>query len=592
MIINQKFLVLWTLIVGAVFIIPYAHNPLTIDPVLSLRFNLWAILTFFLLFFLTCIKSVTIKIFDSKIISRPSSIFIACLTAILILSLSRSINWAVAIFDLQKLFLFLFFSYVVTIIAGLDKDNVYLIAKSIVISGIIFSILGISGLFNHHIYSFMVNKNLFSSYLFLLSPFAFFGLFNFPGFWRILSLISVIGIHCAIFLTRTRSVWLAIVLSAVVLVCTGFYCRKDWKNESLNKKTIKIIAISSLLFIVSCTFLFSMDQNSYTSVLSTKNLEKRVELWKNTIDMIKDNPVGVGPGHWKIYYPRYGHSITGQDGSGRKTELVFQRPHNDYLGVLSEYGFPGLFLYIIFFMFMISYSFEIILHGNNDKIKSFALFMLYGITGYIVISFFSFPRERILHNIFLAHVSGSVVAIYRRLPPLTKTQKQLPIKRVHICMMVILVFFIGTGFLRMNSEVHAKRMVQAVKSGEWDIVIYESDLTESLFYNMDMVSNPIAWYRGLANFSSGHIDDAKNDFKKALLLHPWHVHSHNNLGVCYANTGNLKKARACFQKAILISPFFKDAHLNKHATIHFTGNKSTKPHTQNAPPSLRLWNRW
>ncbi len=109
--------------------------------------------------------------------------------------------------------------------------------------------------------------------------------------------------------------------------------------------------------------------------------------------------------------------------------------------------------------------------------------------------------------------------------------------------------------MRINSEVHAKKAIQAVKSGKWNIAIHESDLADSPLYTIDTVSNPIAWYRGLANFSSGNIEDAIKDFKKALLQHPWHAHSHNNLGVCYANTGNLIKARISFQNAILISPF-------------------------------------
>jgi O-antigen ligase len=574
MIIKQKTLVLWTLIMGAVFIIPYASHPLTIDPVLSLRFNLWAVLTFFLLFLVTCIKSKTIKQYGFNLIPRPIFIVMAGFTVIGILSFTRSINWAEAVFDLQKVFLFFLFFYVVSIIASLSRDNVYLIAKSIVVSGIIFSIFGIANLFNNHLYSLMANKNLFSSSLFLMSPFVLFGLFNFSGLWRSLSLISAISIHCAIFLTGTRSVWLAVGLSTAAFVSTGLYYGNHWKNEGSNKKTIKTIVISGLLFIVSCTILFSMDQNSYSSVLSTKNLNKRVELWKNTIDMIKDYPVlGVGPGQWKINYPRYGYSITGQDASGQKTETVFQRPHNDYLTVLSEYGFPGFFFYIGFFIFILSYIIKILSHDSSDKTKSFALFMAYGIIGYMVISFFSFPKERIFHNIFLALISGSVFSIYHRVCPRLKIDRQLPIKRFHLGMMVILAFFIGTGFIRMNSEVHAKKMVQAVKSGKWDIAVYESDLADSLFYNMDMVSNPIPWYRGLARFSSGHIDDAVNDFKKALLLHPWHAHSYNNLGVCYANTGDLKKAQVCFQRAILISPFFKDAHLNTHATRQFVGNK-------------------
>lgn len=123
--------------------------------------------------------------------------------------------------------------------------------------------------------------------------------------------------------------------------------------------------------------------------------------------------------------------------------------------------------------------------------------------------------------------------------------------------------------IRTANDIHTKRMVQSFKNGRWDMALKESNQAESIFYRLDAVSNPVAWYRGTALFSQGRVDQALYEFKQALKVHPWHVHALNNIGVCYVKKNQLDVAADCFKQALDIDPGFHQAKLNLDAlTVH------------------------
>ncbi|MFZ7111154.1 MAG: O-antigen ligase family protein [Desulfatiglandales bacterium] len=568
---------LWMLIIGGIFVLPFAHHPLTIDPVLPIRFLLWSALTFCL------VLTVTLKNFrgtghhDFTIVSRRIFFFAACFAASAAVSFPRAVNLPEALFDLQKNLLFFLFLYTASIIIAFNEENaIHALTKGMVVSGTLLALVGIGSLLWPHLFTFhgksgiqavMANKNLYSSALFLTTPFALFGAFRLSGAWRIYSLLSLLFVHFAILLTETRAVWLAVFLSAGIIFA-AFLCfnRHHEKRRAVPgpSRTIPLLVLLSLATMGPCLVTGKTD---VSSVLSTESLKIRFALWDVTMAMIRDRPFsGAGPGQWKIVSPRYGNTPTEHGQAGRKTVICYQRPHNDYLGILSEYGSLGFGFYMLFLGSAVFYGIRILSGAFHDETKIFCLCMLYGVMGYLVISFFSFPRERICHNVFLALILASLVSVYHRACPNRSRHRKIPITWIHGAMLLVLVLFMGTGIMRMRSEVHAKKAVAAIKAGSWDQAVAECNLACSMVYNMDPVSNPIPWYRGMAYFSLGRINEASVDFEKACSIHPWHAYSHNNLGVCYARMGMLKKAEACFKTAGSLSAGSKkDACSNREA---------------------------
>ena len=59
----------------------------------------------------------------------------------------------------------------------------------------------------------------------------------------------------------------------------------------------------------------------------------RMDIWKDTVSMIKDHPLGVGLGNYELVMPVY--NTRGPLG------IRYTHAHNDYLEILAETGWPG-----------------------------------------------------------------------------------------------------------------------------------------------------------------------------------------------------------------------------------------------------------
>jgi len=288
--------------------------------------------------------------------------------------------------------------------------------------------------------------------------------------------------------------------------------------------------------------------------------------------MIKDTPLlGVGLGQWKIVLPHYGKIDRMWESEEGLNEVHFQRPHNDYLWVLSEVGLFGFVFYLSIFATSVFYIVRILLDSKDADKKLFSILMLFGIIGYMVIAFFSFPKERIVHNIYLMLIMASVLSIYHKSFPTKKRVTHPTALLLHITLMGLLLMSATFGYGRLRPEFHTKRALAARKAGNWDLVISEINRADSLFYSMDPASTPLPWYRGIANFSLGNIEEAFEDFKRAYEIHPNHIHVLNNLGTCHELLGRHNDAIRCYHKVLNISPQFQPSLVNLTAVYYNLG---------------------
>lgn len=92
---------------------------------------------------------------------------------------------------------------------------------------------------------------------------------------------------------------------------------------------------------------------------------------------------------------------------------------------------------------------------------------------------------------------------------------------------------------------------------------------------MDLVSTPLMYYKGEADFNLKHYDDATTNFQRAEQVSPYHIHVLNNLGTCYEIKGNHVLAATYFNKAISLSVYFEDAIFNLSA-VYFNQKQYEK----------------
>ena len=334
---------------------------------------------------------------------------------------------------------------------------------------------------------------------------------------------------------------------------------------------------SIILFVVlSVSSFFSLRTHSLESFLkeiesiyTPKSNPDRVLVWEKSLKMIQDNPIlGVGVGNWDIVIPSYRLDKLPNE---LFEVIYFQRPHNDYLWVLSEVGIFGFLAYLAIFGIIIWYIIQIIKHNTDRKEKLLAVLIFWGIVGYMTISFFAFPKERIFHSIMLLLMMAIIVSLYhkssRTLDQISKSVSPFIVAPI----LTILILLSLNGFTRLHAEIHTKNALEARKNHEWENVILEIDNGYSVFAAVDLTSAPLQWYRGEANFMLNNIPQALEDYKKAFDAHPYHIHVLNNLATCYELDGNHAEAINFYKQALLIFPQFEDALINLGAAYYNSG---------------------
>ncbi|MBW8038993.1 MAG: tetratricopeptide repeat protein [Planctomycetes bacterium] len=569
----------------SVLFVPFVGLSSTIDPVLTPRFIAWCVIVFILLvsfFVQLCANSDKI---DYRILRR--SIFPVFLGYLLfsLISLTKALNITEGIYEILKIMVSIVYLFLATIILSKNRNYIPILIKTIIVAATALSLIGfyeyvIFGFGKSELYPItgtMAQRNLFSSALFLMLPFCLYSVLGFHNYWKFIGSVSIIPILTLILLNQTRSVWVGLFVSVCITTFTIVFLFKFRKLEIPKALFLRRILYIATALIISCVLfgylhLKSSSRDSLAdragSILSPKDSRNttRIAMWRKTIEPIKDNIfLGIGAGNWKIVLPSY--NLEGLPSDMFKTTF-FVRPENDYLWVLSEIGILGFVCYLSIFVIVIIYVFNILTKDSSTDDKLLSILIFFGVIGYMVISFFAFPKERIFHSIFLILMMAIVVSKYNQ--PL-KNKKNVSWQTTLIlavpCLLLLLIAIV-IGYNRLRAEFYTKRAFAAREAQNWPMVISEIDKGYSAFATLDPMSTPLKWYRGEANYLLNKIPQALEDFKKAHKAHPYHIHVLNNLATCYEIEGDHDQAIFYYKKALNIFPEFEEALINLGATYY------------------------
>lgn len=560
-----------------VFFMPFFGSSSTLDPVLTTRFLVWGIMLF-----------VLSTRFAIRLHRNPDDINCSVLRRMIfpvflgyflfsLISLIKAVNVTEGIYEILKIFLSIASLFVATIILGKQKNYIPILVKAVIAAAMLLSVLGIEEYLrcDSALYSVtMANPNQLSSALFLMLPFCLYAALVFHDYWRVVGTIAIALILCNIFLIQARAVWVALFVSSVTsLIVVYLLVRTSSMSKEVRALLIRRVACIGVALIVAISisrFFYSGSSSADRSIGRVKSVTDRFLIWRKSLGAVEDNLfLGVGAGNWRITLPSCGLDKL-PDGTFKN--IHFQRPHNDYIWVLSETGIFGLILYLSIFGVIIVYIFRIIIQGShvNDRLLSISVF--FGIVGYMTISFFSFPKERICHSVLLILMMAIVVSIYHKAfgdkKDVSRTLKLV----LTVPSLLLLLFAMVSGYARFNAEVHTRRALGARAVGHWPMVVSEIDKGYSVFATLDPMSTPLQWYRGEANFLLNNVPQALEDFKKAYKAHPYHIHVLNNLATCHESQGNHKEAIYYYKKALDIYPEFEECLINLGATYYNSGS--------------------
>jgi O-antigen ligase len=160
----------------------------------------------------------------------------------------------------------------------------------------------------------------------------------------------------ALVLSRSRAAWLGAGASLVFLAVEGLWVGRLWKAERLRRRVRRLgwLAAAALLLalVLPNRLNWRSDSPYLESLAGVANYKEgsgrgRLIQWSNTLAMAAQHPlVGVGPGNWPVFYPRY---MSRGDPSFDGDDIIPTNPwpSSDWMAVASERGLLALALLVL-----------------------------------------------------------------------------------------------------------------------------------------------------------------------------------------------------------------------------------------------------
>jgi len=376
---------------------------------------------------------------------------------------------------------------------------------------------------------FFTHKNYAAATILILLPLSLVGKFkNGAALWAVSLVLSGI----IIILLQTRGVWLgALVMAVIAAIHFLTYQNKGYGIISLISLGVLTVGIGLAVFMTGSERLLNSD-----------TIQSRMHYWNASTEMFLDQPIsGVGGGQWKIEYPAKGLKGTNESVMNGQTSIL--RPHNDLLWMASETGVFGalLFVCIMFIGFWKNFK-----PGGN-------IFMALVIVAFSVYGFGEFPLERASMLWPLAVALGFA----------SSTMKSKLKSTIHPFFGAALILFtLVLSFYRIRGERFAKKSLdEGYMKSKARIMQTNAESAQSIFFEMDIYNNPMAYFEGLGILSSNgnrpnqrDVNRAQEAFERALDIHPNHMLTLNQLASIHRMKGELNEAAALYDEVLEMSP--------------------------------------
>lgn len=582
---KSKPISLYFLLVSTIIVIPLVFSSDTLDPNLAPRLLTLGIILLVLTVFNLILSKKDQPQFDFlKLIIFPvfGLYFIWS-----VFSLTQAINPAEGLFDITKTLVSITLLIFAVQIFIQHENAISLLVKFVVISSFIATGIGLYQYFEnvpghskfelfaalYEVKGLMGHKNQYAISLYIMLPFVLFGVLSFNKKWRWLSLTSISLLLINIAILQTRSIWIATTMFIISFVILWFVFSSK-KNLSMNKVLLKKVLLVTIVIFITLSVSLIIFQKSGASShvkyqvssifdLGSDNNQGRLKMWESTLQLSGDNPfLGVGAGNWKIsVLPYYNLNY------GAKYQN-WRRPHNDFLWVLSEKGIFGLTLYLLVFIILAYYGFKTLLNEKNKEKLIFTTLMISGIGGYMIISFFTFPMERINHQVYIMLMMAGIISIYFKKPETTKRISNKFFLQYHALVALLLIIVIIYASISFRSELYCKKIFQAKETNDWNKMIVNCDKAFSRFTTLDSFSMPIHLYKGVANMKMNKHKIAYEDFHIALKYFPTQISILNNLGTVSSILKDYKKAESYFKQSSELFPQYGVSLLNLAKTYY------------------------
>jgi O-antigen ligase/Tfp pilus assembly protein PilF len=303
-----------------------------------------------------------------------------------------------------------------------------------------------------------------------------------------------------------------------------------------------------------------------TEVDKAVSTRARFHMYRNTIDMIKDNfLVGVGFGNFKYVYPRYRDRVEWAL-SGLNTRV--EQAHNEYLQIFSEVGLIGLLAFLWILAGIGRMVLEIVRMKAFSPRGMMGLALTTGITGALVQSFFDFNLQNPASGVAFWIMVGFLELLYRSEkealghPASPPFQFSISSKRLQVMIVIGVLICLPAGvYYSLRPAIGDYYLKQGrifSEMKDWETAFYYFEKASRFSpYNFD-----VYFHLGQTCDLAKDYERAVNYYKKSLSLHPYFIEARNNLGAVYIRLGLIDEAIEEFKEATDLNPYYPGLHNN------------------------------
>jgi O-antigen ligase/Flp pilus assembly protein TadD len=366
---------------------------------------------------------------------------------------------------------------------------------------------------------------------------------------------AVSAFSMALFLgyTRTRGAWLGLLVAVLLAIGIAIYLSRFRKLSwpifrSHRWPTYAILAALLCVGVLlpdhmEQTGKFKFDERksdavtTLSTVLSPSDARGRLIVWRHTLAMVADHPLfGVGLGSWQFEYPKY-------DGGDWITDNTApQRPHNDFLWILSETGLVGLGLFL-FLLGTLARQTWLRLNRPSDQTTIWMVGIGVGLLAFLGHSFFSFPQERPGPSLIFWTGVGSIAR-------LAFVPRHDPISLRPVFALAVPLLACGMFLSYRNIQFDKSYLAAQVawRAEDWQRLLAAS--TEGLGWGP--LNYRLYLLQGAAYQQLGQVDRAVASYEQAQAYHP--NEGHAALGKAYLALGNYDAALGHLRSEFTLYP--------------------------------------
>lgn len=403
----------------------------------------------------------------------------------------------------------------------------------------------------YDVQSFFIHKNILASFLFLSLSLTSFSILKLKTKWKLFSILISSLLLLTLLLLFNRTTYLAIAVTAFTFIILKLKPRA---------KSITIVLTIFISFISFYSYHSISKMNQSNTITSTNSISERLNVWENTIELIKEKPIlGVGAGNWQYNFLKHSVSDINKIVHNNTT---FQKPHNDFLWVLSELGIIGILLFLLIVFFIFKPALKPILKKHNIELSLIISFLI----GLAVISFFSFPKER------LTHISLTVILISILL---LRTKSTLQLKHDFIykyLILILLCFNLTISFFVIKGQYYTKLLLYEKQNNNPTAVINYGEQALSIYYTTDETSTPISSYIGWASLLVNDVSKLNYHTQNAYSISPYDFEVLSNYAVVLLKNKQLTEAKEMLLQAYNINAHSEQVLINLFILEYNVGN--------------------